>query len=69
MLTRIFPRKEHAAERVVRVVLGLGILALAFVGPKTAWGFIGVVPLVTGLLGSCPLFMLFGSRTCRVPDS
>jgi len=53
-------------ERAIRVVLGLGILSLAFLGPRTPWGFLGIVPLVTGLIGSCPLYTLFGISTCRV---
>lgn len=65
MLERIFPNNEHVVERAIRVILGLGGIALAFVGPKTPWGWIGVVPLMTGLLGSCPLYTLFGISTCR----
>lgn len=54
----------HPVERVVRAVVGLGILALVFVGPKTLWGLVGVVPLLTGLTGFCPslAFGLFQSR-------
>jgi hypothetical protein len=66
MLERILPRNEHPMERVARVVVGLGVLSLVFVGPKTPWGWIGLVPLVTGLVGSCPLYTLFGLSTCRI---
>ncbi len=69
MLARILPRNEHRIDRVLRVVLGLGLLALAFTGPKTAWGFIGILPLATGLIGSCPAYTLFGLRTCRQESS
>jgi len=65
-MDKLFPRNEHVAERAVRVVVGLVLLALAFVGPKTPWGFLGIVPLATGLLGSCPLYTLFGISTCKV---
>lgn len=65
MAAKIFPRNEHTVDRVVRVALGLGLLALVFTGPKTPWGLIGIIPLATGLLGSCPLYTLFGIRTCR----
>lgn len=61
----LFPRNEHTIERVVRVVLGIVILSLVFVGPATLWGLLGVVPLLTGLLGSCPLYTLFGISTCK----
>lgn len=55
---------EGTVDRALRVVIGLVLLALVFVGPKTAWGWIGVVPLVTGLVGFCPLYSLMGIRTC-----
>jgi hypothetical protein len=66
MLAKILPTNEHPLERVLRVAIGLTVLALAFVGPKTAWGFVGLVPLATGLLGSCPLYTVFGFSTCPV---
>jgi len=52
-------------DRVVRIVAGLGILSLAFVGPQSPWGYIGLVPLVTGLIGWCPAYMPFGIKTCK----
>jgi hypothetical protein len=63
-MANLFPANEHSAERVLRVILGLGVLSLAFLGPKTAWGYLGLVPLATGLLGSCPIYTLFGFSTC-----
>jgi hypothetical protein len=66
MNARIFPKNEHSVERVIRVVAGLGLISLAFVGPKTPWGFLGIVPLATGLLGNCPLYTILGISTCRV---
>lgn len=63
----LFPKNEHKVERVIRVALGLGILSLFFVGPQTPWALLGLVPLVTGVLGSCPLYTLFGISTCRAP--
>ncbi|MCB1739883.1 MAG: DUF2892 domain-containing protein [Gammaproteobacteria bacterium] len=51
-------------DRVIRVVLGIVLLALVFTGPQTAWGWIGLVPLLTGLFGFCPAYKLFGLRTC-----
>lgn len=64
MFEKIFPRNEHMVERVLRVVIGVVGLAMVFVGPKTPWGYIGLVPLVTGLVGSCPLYTVFGINTC-----
>jgi hypothetical protein len=66
MFAKLLPANEHPVERAIRVALGLGLLAIAFVGPKTPWGYLGIVPLATGLLGSCPLYTLFGFRTCPV---
>jgi len=65
-MASLLPTNEHPVERVLRAVLGLGVLSLAFVGPKTPWGYLGIVPLATGLLGSCPLYTLFGWSTCSV---
>ncbi|HET8734174.1 MAG TPA: DUF2892 domain-containing protein [Anaeromyxobacteraceae bacterium] len=58
---------EGTADRIIRVVIGLGLLSIVFVGPKTPWGWIGVVPLATGILGFCPLYKLVGLNTCPVP--
>ncbi len=66
-MTALFPRNEGTLDRTLRVALGLTLLALAFVGPKTPWGFVGVVPLFTGLIGSCPLYTVLGFRTCPAP--
>jgi hypothetical protein len=66
MLSRLFPRNEHGLERAVRVVLGSCLIALVFVGPESPWGWIGLVPLLTGVVGSCPLYTLFGFTTCNV---
>ncbi|MBK6518548.1 MAG: DUF2892 domain-containing protein [Polyangiaceae bacterium] len=65
-MDKIFPRNEHTVERALRVILGLAVLSLAFIGPKTPWAYLGVVPLLTGALGSCPLYTLFGLSTCSV---
>ncbi len=51
-------------DRVLRVVVGVVLIALVFVGPQTPWGWIGVVPIVTALVGFCPAYRLFGLRTC-----
>ncbi len=64
MASKLFPANEHRIERILRVLLGIGLLALVFVGPKTLLGLIGIVPLATGLLGSCPLYTVFGLSTC-----
>ncbi len=58
---------EAIWDRTIRVVLGVGLLSLVFVGPQTPWGFVGVVPLLTGLAGFCPLYRLLGVSTCPAP--
>ena len=59
-------RNEGTIDRVLRVAAGLAVLSLAFVGPQTPWAWIGLVPIVTGLAGWCPLYSLIGINTCRV---
>lgn len=54
-------------DRIARIVIGLGLLALVFVGPKTLWGLVGIVPLLTGLVRVCPAYSIFGVSTCRGP--
>lgn len=67
MPSRLLARNEGPLDRTLRVVAGLVILSLVFVGPRTPWGWLGVVPIVTGLLGSCPVYSLFGINTCPLP--
>ena len=55
---------EHPAERVLRVLVGLGVISFAFVGPKTPWAWLGVIPVLTGATGLCPLYTLLGISTC-----
>ena len=63
-MEKLFPRNEHTAERVLRVALGAALVSLAATGKVGAWGYVGVVPILTGLLGSCPLYTLLGFSTC-----
>ncbi len=55
----------HPIERVVRGLVGLALLSLVFVGPKTIWGLVGVVPLFTAIFGWCPPYSLLGINTAR----
>lgn len=64
MLEKILPRNESTFDRAARVVLGLSLLTLTVVGPQTLWGLVGLVPLVTGLVGSCPIYTVFGFSSC-----
>jgi hypothetical protein len=51
-------------DRIVRIVAGIILIALVFVGPQTPWGWLGIVPLATGLLGWCPAYVPFGISSC-----
>ena len=53
-------------DRVIRVILGLGLLSLAFFGPQSAWGYIGIVPLLTAAIGNCPAYSIFGISSCAI---
>ena len=68
-MNRFLERNEHAVDRTVRVVVGLGILSLAFVGPQSPWGFLGILPILTGASGRCPAYTLLGISTCARESS
>jgi hypothetical protein len=61
----MFEHNEGPLDRGLRVAAGLSLLSLVFVGPGTWLGLIGLVPLVTGIVGHCPVYRLFGFRTCQ----
>ena len=52
VMSRLLTKNENSVERAMRVVLGLGLLTLTFMGPHTALGYLGLIPLATGLVGS-----------------
>jgi len=54
---------EGSLDRAIRVVVGIVLVSLVFVGPRTPLGWIGVVPLATGAFGFCPLYRLLGINT------
>lgn len=54
-------------DRGLRIVIGLGLLLATWTGTIGAWGWIGLVPLVTGVIGSCPAYSLLGWKTCSMP--
>jgi hypothetical protein len=51
-------------DKTLRIVAGAVLVGATVIGFLPAWGFIGIVPLVTGLLGWCPLYPLLGMNTC-----
>lgn len=58
-------RNEGTVDRVLRVIVGLAVISLVFVGPQTPWGWLGLIPLATGLIGWCPAYTLLGIKTCK----
>jgi hypothetical protein len=65
-MNRFFPVNEHPVERVLRVAAGLALVGFSIAGTIGPWGYLGAVPLLTGLIGSCPLYTVFGFSTCPV---
>jgi len=65
----MFSKNEGTADRALRVVVGLILVSLVFIGPQTPWGWIGIVPIATGLMGWCPAYTLFGISTCKTGKS
>ncbi len=54
----------HPVERTIRIVLGAALVAAYFMGEKNPWFLLGLVPLMTGLMGWCPPYQLLGISTC-----
>ncbi len=52
-------------DRVLRIIVGLVLIGLTLAGTIGVWGWIGVVPLATGVVGLCPLYLPFGIKTCK----
>lgn len=59
-------QNEGQTDRLLRIFGGLLLLGLAIAGQFTPWTWIGVVPLLTGLIGWCPAYALLGINTCKV---
>lgn len=60
-----FETNIGAADRLIRLVVGGALVLAALTGAIGAWGWIGVVPLATGALRSCPAYTLLGVKTCK----
>ena len=58
---------EGAIDRSLRVIAGLVLIGLAATGTVGLWGYIGIVPLVTGTVGMCPIYSLLGINSCPTP--
>lgn len=51
-------------DKILRIVAGIGLIGATVAGVLPVWGYIGIVPLVTGLMGWCPAYTLLGIKTC-----
>ncbi|GHA01011.1 DUF2892 domain-containing protein [Ignatzschineria ureiclastica] len=54
-----------STDSIIRIIIGLILLSLVFIGPKSLWGLIGLVPLLTGIFRYCPLYPVLGINTCK----
>ncbi len=68
-MNRLLPQNEHLVDRASRLGIGFVLLSLTFWGPHTLWGLLGLVPIVTGLIGSCPLYTVVGFSTRTAKQS
>jgi hypothetical protein len=58
-------RNIGKVDRILRVVIGVALISLVFWGPQTNWGWVGLIPLVTGFISFCPLYRVMGVSTCQ----
>ena len=56
----------HPIERLVRIIVGIGLVSLAFTGPENKWLLLGLIPILTGAFGWCPPYALLGVNTCKI---
>lgn len=68
-IAALLVHNEGATDRIVRIVVGVVLLSLVFIGPKTPWGLLGLIPLVTGSTGVCPMYSILGMNTHRKPNA
>ncbi|MBX3175049.1 MAG: DUF2892 domain-containing protein [Gemmatimonadaceae bacterium] len=62
----MFTTNAGSIDRALRALLGIGLIAIVFVGPQTPWGWLGLIPLGTAAMGWCPLYAMLGINTCGV---
>ena len=65
----MFKTNVGGIDRVLRIVVGLVLIVLAAMGTIGVWGYIGVVPLLTGLVRTCPAYGLLGVNTCQMKSA
>ena len=60
----MFSKNVGSLDLTLRITIGLVLLSLVFIGPQTLWGLVGIILIVTGFIRFCPIYRLFGLRTC-----
>jgi hypothetical protein len=65
----VFMKKNVCGmDQKIRIGLGIIILSLSIAGPRSAWGLLGLIPLLTGLIGYCPAYKMIGRKDCDQSD-
>lgn len=59
-------KNEGMIDRVLRAIVGIVLISLVFIGPKSLWGWVGLIPLITAVVGFCPAYKILGISTCKV---
>lgn len=68
-MAKLPTRNVGTIDRALRAIVGIILIALVFVGPKTAWGWLGLIPLATAIIGYCPPYSIFGWSTASKDKS
>ncbi len=61
-----FVKNAGTVDRVIRIILGVGLISQVFTGVHSPWFWFGLVPLLSGVTGFCPAYLPFGIRTCPI---
>lgn len=62
-------RNVGGTDKMLRIVVGLALISLVFIGPQSLWGLLGIIPLATGLINFCPVYTLLGISTAEKKDA
>jgi hypothetical protein len=62
------PRNIGSLDRIIRIIAGLALVSMVFIGPQTPWGWLGLVLIGTAAIGWCPPYSLLGINTCSASD-
>jgi hypothetical protein len=55
-----------AGDRALRIIVGLALMVMAYMGTIGVWGWIGIIPLMTGMIKFCPMYAILGMKTCKM---